>query len=536
MFMYSIGSGNNPELVERVLRSRHWWAPTESDVEYNLRWQQLLPPAARYGALCSTNKRTVFNHLPGQRVLHSKLSLYQTLLKRLGTGVFDFLPITYNLSVSAEFDRFVRHYQYISKATGEAGEAGEPASLRSEYLSTPPSRNRQNLWIVKPVGLNRGRGIKIVRSPEEVEAYMKEYEEVVKARGRTGLTKSASTLLIQKYLEHPYLLDRRKFDIRCYALITSEGSGYIYEYGYLRLSSFEYDMEKTDLNVHLTNNAVQKCYGLLEDGNMLHYRDLDRKMAEDDENLPQDYFTSVLWPQMKRIMTVVLLVFSKSVLGAVNCEGCFDLYGFDFMIEMVEGPEGSTSYRPVLIEINSNPCISLESSVSWDILPRMLDDLFDLTIDRIFMPPRTSCEKLVQLMQEAKRGKRPSTSEFYTGTVTLDTIPGLRWDALDLVSPVSLRPNYFMRVMQRWSRHTGALPDESRSRSHSSSSSESSDESSSLQRLLASQTQDCDMRFRPASGFVQEMFARLAASPAFSGRRPPRAKSTARKEENSKLK
>ena len=38
----------------------------------------------------------------------------------------------------------------------------------------------------------------------------------------------------------------------------------------------------------------------------------------------------------------------------------------------------------ILIECNANPCIELSSPVSWWLIPELLDDVFELTIDKIF--------------------------------------------------------------------------------------------------------------------------------------------------------
>ena len=80
--------------------------------------------------------------------------------------------------------------------------------------------------------------------------------------------KSYKTCIIQKYLENPYLIHRRKFDIRVFALLTyvsnfekGEGvlRGWFYEEGYIRTSSKEFTMTcGENLLMHLTNDAVQK--------------------------------------------------------------------------------------------------------------------------------------------------------------------------------------------------------------------------------------------------------------------------------------
>ena len=43
--------------------------------------------------------------------------------------------------------------------------------------------------------------------------------------------------------------------------------------------------------------------------------------------------------------------------------------------------------KPVLIEVNMNPSMKLASSVSWSLLPFMIDDMLMLTVDKYFKPP-----------------------------------------------------------------------------------------------------------------------------------------------------
>ena len=71
------------------------------------------------------------------------------------------------------------------------------------------------------------------------------------------------TSIIQQYIENPLLINKRKFDIRWYALITwyNEGyvKGYYYNIGYLRTSWKEFTLDNLENTmVHLTNDAVQK--------------------------------------------------------------------------------------------------------------------------------------------------------------------------------------------------------------------------------------------------------------------------------------
>lgn len=85
----------------------------------------------------------------------------------------------------------------------------------------------------------------------------------------------ADAFVVQKYLERPLLISNRKFDIRLWVLINHEGKVYLFKEGYVRTSSYEFDMSPDSLDkpfVHLTNNAVQRynnCYGAFEEGNQL---------------------------------------------------------------------------------------------------------------------------------------------------------------------------------------------------------------------------------------------------------------------------
>ena len=79
------------------------------------------------------------------------------------------------------------------------------------------------------------------------------------------------SFIIQKYIERPFLIYNRKFDIRVWVLINQDMEVYFFKEGYLRTSAFGYKLDNCQDNmVHLTNNAVQKNakeYGKFEDGN-----------------------------------------------------------------------------------------------------------------------------------------------------------------------------------------------------------------------------------------------------------------------------
>ena len=61
-------------------------------------------------------------------------------------------------------------------------------------------------------------------------------------------------------------------------------------------------------------------------------------------------------------------------------KNCFELFGLDYMLD--------EDLNCWLIEVNTNPCLEESSKILEVLLPRMLDDMFKLTIDKVFNSER----------------------------------------------------------------------------------------------------------------------------------------------------
>lgn len=94
----------------------------------------------------------------------------------------------------------------------------------TEFLTQKEKGNRQNLWILKPAARSRGRGIALISDYSGLS-----YKE---------------TMVIQKYIPNPLLLDGYKFDLRIYVLVTSINplEVFLYKEGYARLSTEKYNL------------------------------------------------------------------------------------------------------------------------------------------------------------------------------------------------------------------------------------------------------------------------------------------------------
>ena len=142
------------------------------------------------------------------------------------------------------------------------------ASMRSHNQAKENKVSKGNIWIVKPgENSNRGHGITVCSKLREIKSIISQSDY-----------DKRKTFIVQKYIEKPALYRQRKFDIRCFAMLTlvnNKLKGFVYDNGYLRTSSRPF--VNSNLNnklIHLTNDAVQKNsdeYGRFESGNKLSF-------------------------------------------------------------------------------------------------------------------------------------------------------------------------------------------------------------------------------------------------------------------------
>lgn len=360
---YFIGGGNNPMLVKSVIKQRWWWSLVDSIDTANFIWTQWkkqkvlnLMPTIEDGKTAEDKKNSLLrlhNHLEGNAQLGNKKEMFYNMrnyYNSINKDPFDVLPLTFHIKEGRED----KEYTKFKAAYDELREKGE------------------SVWIVKPgENSNRGKGISLVKSLSEVEKILAEDR---KDANRTHI--------VQKYIEHPLLFNKRKFDIRCYGLLTGVNGrvkGYFYKEGYLRTASKDFSLKSTSSKiVHLTNEAVQMKFddfGKFEPGNKLAYADLQRFLELRHPHV--DFFADLL-PQIKRLVVDSF----RATHGKLDPRGrqlTFEVFGYDFMID--------SEFHVYLIEANVNPCLEITSPVTARIVPAMLDNALRIAMDPIFQPP-----------------------------------------------------------------------------------------------------------------------------------------------------
>lgn len=169
------------------------------------------------------------------------------------------------------------------------------------------------------------------------------------------------------------LINKRKFDIRVWVLLTQDMDLYFFREGYLRLSSKPFTLDNfQDEITHLTNVAIQKyckLFGKTEDGNQLSFADLRSYMRK--TNCRADFDRDVM-PQIKQ-QTVMAFHSVAKKLNPHRQKSQFELFGLDYMLD--------ADCNCWLLEVNTNPCLDEDSKLLKIIIPRMLDDMFKLTVD-----------------------------------------------------------------------------------------------------------------------------------------------------------
>ena len=185
----------------------------------------------------------------------------------------------------------------------------------------------------------------------------------------------SNEIIVQKYLDKPLLYNNRKFDIRCFVLVDYNLNLFFFREGHLKASSELYNLNDNNKFIHITNYSLQKKsskFETYEEGNEISYNDFKKFLIS--QNISLDNFNLMI-NQMKLLVEISMRAVGKKLLKT-NPVLSFEIFGYDFIID--------NEFKPWILEINNNPGLAISSPVIEKIIPRMLDDAFRLTIDKIF--------------------------------------------------------------------------------------------------------------------------------------------------------
>ena len=417
---YCVFPGNNSKLIDSVMkyRSEIWEKVPTSHYRFcDLVWA---PLTSTIDFKSSQYVHQYLNHIQFNEEITNKMRLYANLLKhceKKKIDVYKIFPFTICLTLShhtfeEQLDNFKILFKEIDKYTPKSDVVF--SSLFNALLNKKIGSNQtinipktfnsgKNMWIIKPVNLNRGRCIKVLNNIDEILKEMKWIQtskKILISEGNNDNSKNkilnsekknsfekeyintngikCEYIMIQKYLEKPLLYQGRKFDIRMWIMFMTnrENDVYIFKEGHLKATSLKYNPDSNDLFVHLTNYSVQKHnihFSKIEIGNEIPFYEFQREL---DRKKTGINFIKDIYPKIVRIVRLTGGAAIQGKMNFMNIKNCFEIFGYDFILD--------ENYKPYLLEINTNPGLEISSPLINQLLPRMIDDAFKLTIDDDF--------------------------------------------------------------------------------------------------------------------------------------------------------
>ncbi|SCO67758.1 tubulin tyrosine ligase-like protein 1, putative [Plasmodium vivax] len=357
------------------------WELTTHESEWNMCWSEKDWINEVYDSLSLRNNQYV-NHF---RNYYERKDLLAKNMKRLKKQqekmkneeelkLLDITPVTFVLPL--EYKLFLEEYKrrgnrvWIMKPIGKSQGKGiflfsKISQIKSWSVGRPAERSRAGAAAAAAEVAERNRAAELAERNNAVAA-----AELEKPPEGDPSAERPEQYIVQEYIPNPLLIGGKKFDIRLYVLIVcySPLTIYLYRSGFARFAHTYFKNEKnhmTDVTMHLTNVSIQK--------NAEGY----------DDNVGGKWFVRELFLYMSsrygydRVMQLIgdienciiqsFLAVHKII---INDRHCFELYGFDILID--------SNLKPWLIEVNSSPSLSANTQEDYTLKFNMLDELMCL--------------------------------------------------------------------------------------------------------------------------------------------------------------
>ena len=359
---------------------------------------------------CDKKNINVFEIVPFTMIISNSINIQNTLnkIEKIMNLVNDNKYSKKNIISNQKYNEIFSDDKYFD-------------SLKNQYIYIDKNYlSKKNYWIIKPPDLYQGKCIEICDSfeefikiakkifrgvdkkiiPEQLDTFLKcdnndsiyNNEKLLTLNNYMNSTNyninsnpkkkfirsriySSNEIIVQKYLDNPLLYKNRKFDIRCFVLLDSNFNLFFCREGHLKGSSELYNLNNANKYIHITNHSLQKNsnnFELYEIGNEMSYKDFKNYLVA--EKIPLEKFDYMI-NQMKSLIKISFKSVSKKLLKESNVL-CFEIFGYDFILD--------NDFKLWILEINNNPGLSISSPVIEKLVPRMMDDAFRLTIDKVF--------------------------------------------------------------------------------------------------------------------------------------------------------
>ena len=215
----------------------------------------------------------------------------------------------------------------------------------------------KNIWIVKPGGLSRGRGVHCIDQLNDILSNVKPCNQTI----------------IQKYIENPLVINGRKFDIRQWVLVTDLNplTVWLFETPYVRFGAENYHIDDfKNVFSQLTGNSIAKHSDKFNTG------EIEGDMWENKEFrefLKKKYGGDPWIEIQKKIEKIVILSLQCAKHKLFNRKNNFEVFGFDIMLD--------DKLNVYIIEINASPDWSYSTKVTEKLVKIASDDIMKVVLD-----------------------------------------------------------------------------------------------------------------------------------------------------------
>lgn len=291
------------------------------------------------------------------------------------------------------FDFELDYAEFLDDALLEAYELRESMEKNEER-----PESQKEWWILKPGMSDRGQGIRLFNSEDQLREIFEEWEEdsddddeesgsetnealvdTTEAHDAGIVTSQLRHFMAQPYIDPPLLLpssSNRKFHIRTYVLATGSLKVYVFKEMLALFAAKSYfppheeDDEVKDLARHLTNTCFQEG-GSSNEGSVRRFWDLDHHVP----GLSADWKEKIF----EQICAVTGEVFEAAARGMMvhfqTLPNAFELFGVDFLVD--------ASGDVWLLELNAFPDFA---QTGEDLKEMIVGKLFEETIDVAVKP------------------------------------------------------------------------------------------------------------------------------------------------------
>ncbi|XP_067892442.1 tubulin polyglutamylase TTLL7 [Heterodontus francisci] len=353
-------TGTKYQIVRLAIMEVGFSRAREEDDTANLIWNDAAVQQERIADLRNYQR---INHFPGMGEICRKDCLARNMARMIKSQSQEYCFTPRTWIFPAEYTQFQNCVKELRK------------------------KRRQKTFIVKPANGAMGHGISLIRNGEKLQA--------------------TEHLIVQEYLDKPFLLEGYKFDLRIYILVTSCDPLRIFLYndGLVRMGTEKYhaptESNLSQLFMHLTNYSVNKHNENFERDEQAD-RGSKRSIRWFTEFLrTNDYDVAKFWNDVSDLVVKTLIVAEPHVLHAYRmCRPgqhpggnsvCFEVLGFDIILDR--------KLKPWLLEINRAPSFGTDQKIDFEVKKGVLVHALKL------LNVRTSDRRknLVQQKAEAQR-------------------------------------------------------------------------------------------------------------------------------------